>query len=201
MNRVLLFGGIAAAVAAGFAIRPAPAPPAITQISQPSSTPRERKHLRQAVAGSIVYVVGAVARPGLYRLRPQARLDEAVRLAGGFTRDADPASVNLAEYASDGEEVQVLRAGQAPVKAARRKSLRGRRTKRRKASAPAVQIDLNTADADTLATLPGVGALLAQRIVDYRTVNGSFASVDELADVGGVTQRLVDELAAYVTVR
>lgn len=201
MKRLLLLGAIAAVVAVFLAFRPAPAPPAIADTSAAASRPARRVRPAKTEYETIVYVVGAVARPGLYRLNVQARLDEAVRLAGGFTRDADPASVNLAERAQDGEEVQVLRAGEARAAAVRRKSARTRKTRRRKSVLPAVQIDLNSADADTLATLPGVGTALAQRIVDYRIVNGSFASIDELGDVGGVTQRLVDQLAPFVTVR
>jgi competence protein ComEA len=146
---------------------------------------------------SVVYVVGAVARPGLYRLAPGARVNDAVERAGGLRADADPAAVNLAERVSDGEEIHVLRLGET-ARAPARKS----RTKRKTsdASAPIEAIDLNAAGASALASNPGIGATLAARIVAYRRLNGPFASLDELADVAGMTPRRIDALAPYVTV-
>jgi len=141
----------------------------------------------------VVYVAGEVQSPGLYRVLPGARADDALRKAGGFTQHADRAGVNLAEVVQDGEEVRVPRMGDpAPKKRAARKSL---------TRAPIASVDLNAAGAAELAQLPGVGETLAERIVAYREQNGPFASVDELADVSGMTQRRVDALAQYLSVR
>lgn len=141
-----------------------------------------------------MYVAGAVAHPGLYRLPSGARADDAVERAGGMRADADPAAVNLAERVSDGEEIRVLRLGEiAPALS--------RRSKRKRASpAPAQPVDLNAADAQSLASIPGIGPTLAERIVAYRNLNGPFGSLDELADVAGMTQRRIDAMAAYATV-
>jgi competence protein ComEA len=72
---------------------------------------------------------------------------------------------------------------------------------RRDEPPPAGQVDINTADADTLATIPGIGPGLAERIVAFRTSNGPFASVDELLDVSGITDRRLDALLPYVIAR
>lgn len=143
---------------------------------------------------SIVYVVGAVARPGLYRLQPGARINDAVERAGGMRADADFAAVNLAERVSDGEEIHVLRLGEtAPAPP--------RRTRRKAPSPPPLQpIDLNAADENALASIPGIGPTLASRIVEFRRLNGPFGSLDELADVAGMTQRRIDAMADYVTI-
>lgn len=141
-----------------------------------------------------MYVVGAVVHPGLYRVQSGDRINDAVERAGGLRADADPAAVNLAERVSDGEEIHVLRMGEtAPAPA--------RRSKRKTASLPPVQaLDLNGADAQSLAAIPGIGPTLAARIVAYRRLNGPFGSLDELADVAGMTQRRIDAMAAYVSV-
>lgn len=148
-------------------------------------------------AASVVYVAGAVARPGLYRLPPGARANDAVERAGGLRADADPAAVNLAERVSDGEEIRVLRLGESTPRARRGK----RKTASRTVFAPAqASIDLNAADEHALASIPGIGPTLAARIVEYRHLNGPFGSLDELADVAGMTQRRIDAVSAYVTV-
>lgn len=146
-------------------------------------------------ARAVVYVAGAVVHPGVYEVASSARVQDAVQRAGGLRADADPLAVNLAARVSDGEEIAVVRIGDATPKPLRR----ARRTRKR-AVAPLSPVDLNSADAAALASLPGVGATLAERIVDYRRLNGAFASVDELADVAGMTQRRVDALAPYLTV-
>jgi competence protein ComEA len=145
-----------------------------------------------------VYVVGAVPHAGLYRVAASARVNDAIERAGGLRADADPAAVNLAERVSDGEEIRVPRVGESPP------SVRGSKRKRPRARiaalSPSEPIDLNAAGANELASIPGIGPTLAARIVEFRRVNGPFASLDELADVAGMTQRRIDALSAYVTV-
>lgn len=146
-----------------------------------------------------MYVVGAVVRPGLYRVQAGARVNDAVRLAGGLRGDADPAAVNLAQRVSDGEEIDVLRVGESAPARTRQRARKP--AARKRVSLPAGTIvDVNTADERVIASIPGIGATLALRIVEYRRLNGPFASLDELADVAGMTQRRIDAMAAYATV-
>jgi competence protein ComEA len=127
-----------------------------------------------------------------------ARVTDAIDRAGGLRPDADPVAVNLAERISDGEEIRVPRAGEAsaPPRRSKRKAPRSRAA----SAAPIGRIDLNLADASELSSIPGIGPVLASRIVEFRRVNGPFASLDELADVAGMTQRRIDALSTYVTV-
>ena len=171
---------------------------------------------------AVVYVAGAVAKPGVYSLRATARANEALHAAGGATAQADLVAINLAARVRDGEEIAVpLRgaeargprgAGDSVARPARRHATkRGHRRKRTEptgdatgdatggAGAPTEMVDLNTADEATLETLPGVGPSLAQRIVAFRDLNGPFASADELLDVGGMTPGKIDGLSPYVT--
>jgi competence protein ComEA len=115
--------------------------------------------------------------------------------AGGMLPSADTPAVNLAERVSDGVEIRVPRAGEVTPAPAHR--ARNRKTP---APLPDVAIDVNAADAAALASLPGIGETLAGRIVEYRNLNGPFASLDELADVAGMTQRRIDAIAPYLRV-
>jgi competence protein ComEA len=197
MNRLLVFG--AAAVAAVLALHHpsfAPAAAAFTT-PRPAGGFHSRPPVRRPAALlAVVYVAGAVPHPGLYRLPLGARVDDAVRKAGGFLAAADPVAVNLAEHVSDGEEIRVPQAGEATPRPARTRRAHAKRT--RSTSAPSQTIDLNSANASALASLPGIGEILAERIIEYRRVNGPFASLDELADVAGMTQRRIDAIAPFV---
>jgi competence protein ComEA len=166
----------------------------------------------------MVYVAGAVVHPGMYAVAPDARAFDAVTRAGGLTRDADAVAVNLAAHVADGDEIAVPRIGDDATKNAAPRSHAGSHKRSRRAkhhrsprrTAPAdeanvapvaaARIDLNTADATTLATVPGIGPTLAQRIVDFRAVNGRFTTVDGLLDVSGVSASRFDAIASFLTV-
>ncbi|MDQ6827158.1 MAG: ComEA family DNA-binding protein [Candidatus Eremiobacteraeota bacterium] len=165
--------------------------------------PPARHAARPAAAGVVVYVVGAVFHSGVYHLPGGARIQEAVAMAGGLTPQADPAGINLAELPTDGEEIAVPIRGEAISEPTHRTALHKKRTshkrghKRRKA--PLGQpVDINRADASVLQTLPGVGPGLAQRLIDFRQVNGPFHTVDELADVAGMTDRRIEQITPYI---
>jgi competence protein ComEA len=103
-----------------------------------------------------------------------SRVDDAVRAAGGVLAGVDPATVNLAARVSDGEQIVVGATGVPPPGVGAHSGA---------ATSP---VDLNTASAEQLQTLPGVGPVLAQHILDWRTAHGSFASVDQLREVPGI---------------
>lgn len=198
MKRLVVL--VCAAAAVALALRhPAP-PAAIASVPAPQASQRLRKgHPPSRVSSAtVVYVVGAVAHAGLYTLPAGARVSDAVRRAGGFRSDADVSTVNLAQLLSDGEEIHVLRIGETPLAGVRRTSRKARARKAR--AAPSTRLDLNRTDAAALSSLPGIGPTLAERIVQFRRLNGPFDSLDELADVAGMTQRRIDALALYVTV-
>jgi len=159
-----------------------------------------------------VYVAGEVVRRGVYTLPASARAVDALAMAGGAAPDADLVAVNLAAPLTDGEEIAVPPKGAAfsPPRAERRASSSSRRhgSKLRRRSrrepaalgaedAPAQLVDLNLADENELETLPGIGPALAGRIVEFREANGPFGSLDDLLDVGGMTQRKLDDLEPY----
>jgi competence protein ComEA len=150
----------------------------------------------------VVHVVGQVKRPGLVRLAPGARVADAIAAAGGAKSTADLSLLNLARPVVDGEQVHVPRPGESPAVGAGAGAAGG---------AGAVGaggggagggglVNLNTADLAALDTLPGVGPVLAQRILDWRAEHGRFTSVEELGEVSGIGEKLYAQIRPKVTV-
>lgn len=143
----------------------------------------------------VVHVVGQVRSPGVVRLPNGARVEDAVRAAGGAAGSAQLSALNLARVLVDGEQVVVPAPGDPVATGAAPGPAPGAAPR-----APGGRIDLNTADVATLDTLPGVGPVTAQKIVEWRTAHGRFSSVDELAEVPGIGPKLLEQLAPLVRV-
>jgi competence protein ComEA len=141
-----------------------------------------------AAARVVVDVVGAVRRPGLYRLRAGARIADALARAGGSTPKADLEQVNLAAPVADGEQVVVPHrtAGGADAEA-----VGG-------GPGPSRPVQLSTATLERLDALPGIGPVTAQKILDYRAKHGAFSSVDELDAIPGIGPSRIDQLRGLV---
>jgi competence protein ComEA len=140
----------------------------------------------------VVSVVGQVAAPSLVTLPSGSRVADAIAAAGGLLPEADPASVNLAAVVADGEQLAVGMPGTAAPGGAPPGAPTG--------PGAGTKVDLNTAGVAELDALPGIGPVLAQRIVDHRTGQGLFRSVDELDDVPGIGPAIAAALAELVTV-
>jgi competence protein ComEA len=139
----------------------------------------------------LVDVAGWVRRPGVYEFHDGDRVIDAIEAAGGAKGGAALDALNLAAPLADGTQVLVPRrtplgtAGPAP-------SVGG--------AATSPKVNINTASAVELEALPGVGEVIAQRIVDYRTANGPFGSVDDLLDVSGIGEVTLEDIRDLVTV-
>ncbi|HSF27196.1 MAG TPA: helix-hairpin-helix domain-containing protein [Actinomycetes bacterium] len=138
----------------------------------------------------VVHVAGLVRSPGVVTLTPGARVADAVVAAGGVSPGGDPATVNLARPVVDGEQIVVRESG-APLPPAA--SGAG-------SAAAGAPLDLNGADQHALEQLPGVGPVLAGRILEWRTKHGRFSSVDELREVSGIGAKVFAALADRVRV-
>lgn len=130
----------------------------------------------------VVHVVGAVRRPGLYRLAAGSRVADAIERAGGARRGAALALVNLAAPVVDGGQIVVPARGKAVAASAGAPDV------------PSGPVHLNTATLEQLDSLPGVGPVTAQKIIDYRDSHGSFGSVDELDAVPGIGPTRLEQL-------
>jgi competence protein ComEA len=128
----------------------------------------------------VVDVAGAVPRPGVYELPKDSRVKDAVEAAGGFLVEADKANINLAAPVTDGQKLDIpFLAGTQPL------------------GVPAL-IDINTADAATLETLPGIGPSLAQAIIAYRDVYGDFYYIEDIMNVPGIGQAKFDNIQGLI---
>jgi len=153
-----------------------------------------------AGAELVVHVVGQVVRPGLVRLRPGARLADAIAAAGGARPGADVTALNLARLVIDGEQIRVPRPGEAPASGSGVAGPPGPGGGAGGSVSPSgAPVRLNAADVAALDSLPGVGPVLAQRIIDWRTEHGRFTSVDELGEVSGIGDKLLAQLRPKVT--
>jgi len=141
----------------------------------------------------VVDVVGKVRKPGVYRLRAGARVNDAVAAAGGAAAGVDLSRVNLARKLADGEQV-AIGVPAAPDAAAGQPAAGGA------GAAGPGPLDLNAATESQLESLPGVGPVLAQRIVDYRNTHGPFTSVQQLNSVSGIGDAKFGDLQPLVTV-
>ncbi|CAN5137285.1 hypothetical protein BH18ACT12_BH18ACT12_06660 [soil metagenome] len=153
-------------------------PPPV-RVATPARTP--------VAAQLFVHVVGAVRRPGLYRLSEGSRVADALRRAGGATRKAQLELVNLAAHVADGAQVVVPRRGSNFSAAGS------------PAPGQAGPVHLNTATLEQLDSLPGVGPVTAQKILDYRQEHGAFGSVDELDAIPGIGPARLAQLRELVT--
>jgi competence protein ComEA len=162
--------------------------PAAVRVDQPPaaapSSPR---------AEVVVQVAGEVRRPGVYTVSPGARVHEAVERAGGLTRRADPAGVNLVAKVADGQQVIVPRRGAAAPAASGAGASGGA------GSTAGPKVSLGSATVEQLDAIDGIGPTLARRIVEYRQENGGFSSIDELRQVDGIGEKRFEALREAVT--
>jgi len=132
----------------------------------------------------VVHVAGKVKRPGIVTLKPGARVNDAIAAAGGMTGKVDDTAINLARALVDGEQVLV---GDPPTAGAAKPGAQ-------------VKINLNSADATALETLPGVGPVTAEAIISWRTSNGPFRSAEDLLEVKGIGPATLSQLRDRISV-
>lgn len=204
--RALAMVGLLAALIAGgylWTSRPAPqtapepASASLAVSSGPPTVPVPSGASGAAAAGPgatvVVHVAGKVRRPGVVTLPAGARVGEAIKAAGGLRPGAGTGSLNLARRVVDGEQIPVgLPAAATGQAAAPSQAPAG--------GAPGAPLDLNAATAEQLQSLPGVGPVLAERIVAYRTQHGGFRGVAQLREVTGIGERRFAELRDLVRV-
>ena len=185
--RLALFAVLALATVAGLAafyVRlPRPEPVVVALTPAATAAPGAR-HV-------VVYVSGAVRGAGVYTLREGDRVTQAVDMAGGFAPEADQARINLAAPLRDGQQVHVPALGERTASA----------TATGAAERPAGPININTATAEELTALPGIGDSYARAIVDYRTRNGPFQRPEDIVKVRGIGPQTYQRLKDLITVQ
>jgi len=157
--------------------------------SSPSGSVSVGAGEEQAPSLIVVHVVGAVRHPGVFRLRAGVRVYEAVRAAGGSTRGADESAVDLAAKAVDGSQILIPRKGQPSTVGASGGS---------GTAASSGPVSLNSAKAEDLDALDGIGPALAARIIEWRQAHGGFKSVGDLDQVSGIGPAKLAALRSHV---
>lgn len=160
-------------------------------LAQPTPTP-----VPTIVPTVIVYISGAVHMPDTYQLPATARVKDLVVAAGGLTKEADPDHINLAAHIVDADQVYVPRQGEITDVCSTESTLK----KQPENASNNTLINLNTASATELETINGVGKTTAQRIIEHRTSNGPFESVENLQDVDGIGPSKFKQIEPFVTI-
>lgn len=207
--------GVAAASAQASARSPAPASGAGSGEAGPASSAGSGSAGGATSGGDtagsgqiVVDVDGAVAHPGLYKLPPGSRVQAALAAAGGLSPQADAHRINRAAKLHDGQKLYVLSQGEStpPLAASNGQGCEGQScTSADGADAGSDAegqglVNINTANATQLTQLPGVGPAIAQKIIDYRTANGPFTSVDDLTKVPGIGAAKLAQIKSHARV-
>jgi competence protein ComEA len=184
---MILGAALVGAIAFGLTRRPSPLflnvlPPQPTAIPAPTPT-----------AGMVrFHIVGPVTAPGVYTLPTGALVQDALQAAGGPTADADVERLNLAEQIQDQQQIIVPRRMTVPTPRPEDVRTKGIEID--------LLVDINTANSEMLQELPGIGPVLAGRIINYRDENGDFTDVEELTNVNGIGDKTMDKLRPLIIV-
>lgn len=204
----LLAGGVVCLVLAGLLVslfsgrwdsRPSgqvagPAPHSVTEASPSKDTLNPGQRGEDVLQeGWVIYITGAVMRPGVYRLPGGTRVYQAVEQAGGLSAEADPEAFNMALPLFDGIHVHVPRKGDAPGSLSAYQFVGSQ-------GQPVGLIDINKAGTAALESLPGIGPKLAGEIVRHREERGRFSSVEDLLSVKGIGEKKLSAIRDLVTV-
>ena len=187
----VIVGLLAGLLMAGalFLVARAPAGKPVTLESPPTQTPLQ------------VHIIGAVLRPGVYVFAEGSRVQDAITAAGGLTSDADMNSLNLAAKLEDGQQLNVpAGTGGAPQPLAPTARFRVLPSSAATSTPTGDLVNINTASAEELASLPGIGPTTAQRIIDYRNGHGPFVRIEDLMNVAGIGPATFDNVQALISV-
>jgi len=160
-----------------------------TEQTEPEKTATQEKTPRQPEA-IVVDVEGAVKHPGVYEMKQGDRVVDVVKKAGGLTKEADPAQINLAKKLTDEMQIYIPKEGE---------SGRGMATTDTGGTAEGGKININTATVDELQTIPGIGPAKASAIIEYREKNGPFKKVEDLDNVSGIGEKTLEHIKDKIT--
>ncbi len=171
----------------GDAVTAGASAPVIFATSSATSAGAVPSSTSESAAVVVVDVAGLVRRPGVVELATGSRVIDALKAAGGVRGRGDTTALNLAQVLVDGEQILVGSSRQQPLVSATPGAASG-------------LVDINTATLEELDTLPGIGPVLAQAIIDWRTQNGSFTNIEQLQEVSGIGDATFADLQALVRV-
>lgn len=171
-------------------------------INSPSNFSENNIAEKIEVPSVIIHISGAVENPGVYQLKSTDRVVDAVKIAGGITERANPDAINLAALLKDGQKIII------PYKISNQVTVESEKNISKNieevyssSSFPSDQININTADDNTLQSLPGIGPVLSKKIIDYRNQNGLFEVIDDIKDVSGIGEKKFEGIKDLICVQ
>lgn len=171
-------------------------------INSPSNFSENNIAEKIEVPSVIIHISGAVKNPGVYQLKSTDRVVDAVKIAGGITERANPDAINLAALLKDGQKIII------PYKISNQVTVESDKNISKNieevyssSSSPSDQININTADDNTLQSLPGIGPVLSKKIIDYRNQNGLFEVIDDIKDVSGIGEKKFEGIKDLICVQ
>ncbi|KMT21562.1 helix-hairpin-helix domain-containing protein [Clostridium cylindrosporum] len=181
----------------------------VEEMKDKDETVKQNKEYTSSTFKSIkAYICGYVVNPGVYALKEGDRLDDLVKLAGGFTKEADPEGINLAYEIKDQDYFKILSAKETKDKAVEQQvdsqGLGVGTTKsgdsNSKQKEDSEKININKASKEELKNLPRIGDALSQRIIDFRETEGGFKTIEDIKEVGGIGDKMFENLKDKITV-
>lgn len=183
----VIFGAVVGLLIGGLLYLTTRAPSGQKVELMPSSTPEPIS----------VYITGAVERPGVYQVPRDSRLVEVIAAAGGLLEGAEIDKLNLAEKLKDGQQIDIPGSVEVPTP---QLVIGGGGLLVTPTPPVGGLVNINTADAALLETVPGIGPTIASRIIAYREENGPFERVDDLQKVAGIGPATLEQIRPYITV-
>lgn len=168
--------------------------------SQPKSSMNQQPTLNDTLTNvksnkMLVHIAGAIKNPGVYEITPNARVMDVIQLAGGALKTANLDNINLARIVKDGERMTLTVKSILNMTKSKEKNMNGIQEQESTNQFP---IDLNTATIETLDSIPGIGKVMAKRIIEYRNKTGEISSIDELKNIKGFSQKKIDQIKDYI---
>ena len=154
----------------------------------------------------MVHVIGEVNTPGVVKLSEGSRIIDAIELAGGTTENADISKINLAYIVEDGVQIYVPRVGESNenityIREDAGDSVIVESSIQEKEEEKNIKVNINSANLEKLQTIPGVGVVTAERIIEYREQNGKFQQIEDIKKVSGIGDVKYEKLKNYITVK
>jgi len=169
-------------------------------INPPVNSLEDNSTVRIEIPPVIIHITGAVKSPGVYQLKSTDRVIDAVKIAGGATEEANLDAVNLAAILRDGQKIIIPYRISKNSIAENNESIY-KNIEEMYSSSNTDKININTANASTLQTLPGIGPVLSERIIEYRNQNGLFGIIDDIKDVSGIGEKKFEGIKELICVQ
>ena len=171
-------------------------------INRVSNIPEDNPATPIEIPSVIVHIAGAVKNPGVYQLKSTDRIVDAVKIAGGETEEANLDLINLAALLKDGQKIIIPYKIYNQTGEEMNKDIYNNVENGYSSSvSTSAKVNINTADTIILQTLPGIGPVLSERIIEYRNQNGLFGVIDDIKDVSGIAEKKYEGIKDLICVQ